>query len=364
MIKDILKFFKRERLYLLLVLLLGAFYAFMTLGPKPQTEHPRAQSSLSGLEQFRAAERKFSDETLSEPAFGNFARKEPLLAAGFGAYTALLGLALTVGFVINFLAVFRPSFREKILPRLPPPSETRVWPFSILFKTVVLFVVWSILISFLMGVVSAIFPVEGADNAYMVLHTFILNVLCVMFMVRFLKQQGSSWRDLGFNVPQGKPFREMMIGWTGYLGVLPIFALVLAVLLFLANLVRYEPPPHPLVNVFIEEEKRLPFLVAFSAFLGAVIGPVFEEVFFRGFCYPILKGKVGKVWAMVISAAFFASIHHTGFVFWPIFVLGLALAYLYESRRSLLAPITLHVTHNTLFISYFFLVKQMISSSA
>ena len=155
-----------------------------------------------------------------------------------------------------------------------------------------------------------------------------------------------------------------MIGWTGYLGVLPIFALVLAVLLFLANLVRYEPPPHPLVNVFIEEEKRLPFLVAFSAFLGAVIGPVFEEVFFRGFCYPILKGKVGKVWAMVISAAFFASIHHTGFVFWPIFVLGLALAYLYESRRSLLAPITLHVTHNTLFISYFFLVKQMISSSA
>ena len=61
-----------------------------------------------------------------------------------------------------------------------------------------------------------------------------------------------------------------------------------------------------------------------------------------------------------LSAAFFASIHHSGFVFWPIFVLGIALAYLYEKRRSLIASITLHVVHNTLFIAYFFLVKQML----
>ncbi|HOW88594.1 MAG TPA: CPBP family intramembrane metalloprotease, partial [Candidatus Omnitrophota bacterium] len=66
-------------------------------------------------------------------------------------------------------------------------------------------------------------------------------------------------------------------------------------------------------------------------------------------------------WGMTLSAAFFAGIHHSGFVFWPVFILGIALAYLYDKRNSLIAPIVLHITHNTLFIAYFFLIKQIIS---
>ena len=63
---------------------------------------------------------------------------------------------------------------------------------------------------------------------------------------------------------------------------------------------------------------------------------------------------------MVLSSVFFAVIHYNQFAFLPIFILGLSLAYLYEKRGSLLAPIALHIIHNTIFIGYFFLAKQIV----
>ncbi|OQA56672.1 MAG: CAAX amino terminal protease self- immunity [Candidatus Omnitrophica bacterium ADurb.Bin277] len=363
MLKEIFFFFKKNRLYLWLLFLIGAFYAFAALGSGSGVQNPAIEPSQA-VQRFKEAERQFTDNTsVRADAFDVFAKKEPRLALLFELFSIFFILAIVAGIVIDILIWVRPGFRKRFLGGTEPPAS-RGWPFSILFKTIILFVAWGIALSFVMGIVEAIFPAPGLANLYMVFHTFLLDILCVLFMVRFVKQQGSSWRELGFNVPGGKKLREVMIGVTGYFGVLPVFVLVLVTLLFAANLFHYEPPPHPLVNVFIEEERRFPFLVVFSVLLGAVIGPIFEEIFFRGFCYPILRGKVGKFWAVVLSSAFFASIHHTGFVFWPIFVLGVALALLYESRRSLVAPITLHIVHNSLFIGYFFLLKQIIGSNA
>ena len=117
------------------------------------------------------------------------------------------------------------------------------------------------------------------------------------------------------------------------------------------------------MEIFLEEEKRAPVLVLYSLFLAGIVGPIVEEIFFRGFFYPILKQKWGIAWAMVITSSAFAFIHQNQFAFWPIFLLGMALAYLYEKRRNIIAPITLHVVHNSLFLAYFFLAKQIILNS-
>jgi membrane protease YdiL (CAAX protease family) len=256
--------------------------------------------------------------------------------------------------------IVRPAWFSGFVRGVAPPQK-QPWPFSILFKTVVLFMTWGIVVSAVSGLIEAVFPKFGSDNFYMILHTALLDALCVFFMVRFLHRQGSGWRELGFQVPDGKVGREIGVGLAAYVGFLPVFFLVLIAVFFFASLMAYEPPPHPLVNVFLEEEKRQPLLVMFSVLLGTVIGPIFEEIFFRGFCYPVLRGRIGKFWAMTASSIFFAATHRSGFAFWPIFVLGMGLAYLYESRKSLISPIVMHITHNTLFILYFFLVKQVIS---
>ncbi|HNX68790.1 MAG TPA: CPBP family intramembrane metalloprotease [Candidatus Omnitrophota bacterium] len=363
MIKEIHAFFKREPRYFWLFLLVLAFYAFLYLGPRPAREgetHAPARKATS----LREAEKKWNGRMDRESAFKEFASREPVLAALFEIMTLLIILGLLAGGVFDVIFLTKPALRAQLTVGTDPPPVPQAWPFSMLFKVVILFVVWGILLSLGMGIVQALSPKWPTDNFFMIFHTLILNLICLYFMVRFLKQAGSHWRDLGFHLPAKGVLREIGLGIAGYMGVLPLFALVVAVLLVVAGIFHYEPPQHPLVSVFLEEEKRAPFLFVVSIFLGAVAGPVLEEVFFRGFCYPILRNKWGKVWAMALSAAFFAGIHYSGFVFWPIFVLGMALAVVYEKRRSLVACIALHVTHNTFFIAYFFLVKHILGENA
>jgi len=104
-------------------------------------------------------------------------------------------------------------------------------------------------------------------------------------------------------------------------------------------------------------------LIVYSLFLAGVMGPVVEEIFFRGFFYRIIREKWGVLWGMIVTSAAFALIHQNQFAFLPIFILGMALAYLYEKRDNFVAPITLHVVHNCLFLGYFFIAKQIISET-
>ena len=356
MLRNTLLFFKTERKYFWLLLGVLLFYTFVFFGPRLREHAPK---HLKQVEKFKEAEKKWNEGIDHEGAFSAFAKRQPLLAGLFGLLTVFFIFAMLAGLIIDFLFLWKPAFRAKWMSSLSPP-EFPSWRFSILFKVVILFFVGGIVLGLLTGILEAIFPGWASANFYMILHTLILNILCLLLMIKFVKQAGGKWQDLGFNFRKTDFFREAGIGVVSYLGVLPLFGVVLAVLLVVAQLAHYEPPPHPLVDVFLTEEKGVPFLVVLSILLGTVIGPIFEEIFFRGFCYPILRNKWGKVWGMVLSAAFFAGIHHSGFVFWPIFILGIALAYVYEKRRSLIASMALHITHNTIFISYFFLVKQIV----
>ncbi|TMR69787.1 CPBP family intramembrane glutamic endopeptidase, partial [Streptococcus pseudopneumoniae] len=139
-----------------------------------------------------------------------------------------------------------------------------------------------------------------------------------------------------------------------------LFFGTLICLILLAEILTYEPEPHPLVGIFLEEEKRSQWLVFYPIFLAAILGPFCEEIFFRGFCYPIFRKKWGVGWGMVLSSLLFALIHYNDFAFLPIFILGMGLAFIYEKRKCLIASITLHVVHNSLFIAYFFTAKQLL----
>lgn len=89
--------------------------------------------------------------------------------------------------------------------------------------------------------------------------------------------------------------------------------------------------------------------------LGAVVAPVAEEVFFRGFLYGGMRNLWGVGWGLVVSSVVFALVHLTPGVLVPIFVIGLVLAYLYERTQSLWPSIVLHALVNALaFIGAYF----------
>ncbi len=88
------------------------------------------------------------------------------------------------------------------------------------------------------------------------------------------------------------------------------------------------------------------FILSFIA--AAIVAPIAEEIFFRGFMYGGLRRRIGVIGAMVVSTLFFTALHLSIDLFVPIFVLGISLAWLYEATGSLYPGILLHATNNAL----------------
>jgi uncharacterized protein len=90
-------------------------------------------------------------------------------------------------------------------------------------------------------------------------------------------------------------------------------------------------------------------LTTYAILAGATfIAPFFEEIYFRGFVFTGLLRELSLVWAMLISAALFAVAHADPGSFIPLFVIGLALAFVRWRSGSTWASISLHVLNNLL----------------
>lgn len=82
--------------------------------------------------------------------------------------------------------------------------------------------------------------------------------------------------------------------------------------------------------------------------LVSMFAPFFEEWLCRGMILRGLLGnKVKPVWAIIISAAFFAFIHLNPWQALPAFLLGCLFGYVYYKTGSLQLTMLMHFTNNT-----------------
>lgn len=79
----------------------------------------------------------------------------------------------------------------------------------------------------------------------------------------------------------------------------------------------------------------------------SVMAPFFEEWLCRGEIMRGLLSRVKPVWAIVISAAFFAIIHLNPWQAIPAFILGCLFGYVYYKTGSLLLTMLMHCANNT-----------------
>jgi len=83
---------------------------------------------------------------------------------------------------------------------------------------------------------------------------------------------------------------------------------------------------------------------------GFTLGPIVEEIFFRGFLYNALKSYVPMAIAGIVQAALFSVVHRYSFLnSLIVFIIGIALVVIYEKRRNLLSPIFVHMLMNSFF---------------
>lgn len=79
---------------------------------------------------------------------------------------------------------------------------------------------------------------------------------------------------------------------------------------------------------------------------AVVIAPIFEELIFRGRLYNLLRHSCSPSVAVVLSALIFAVAHGSVVVGISAFLSGVIFGYFYLLKRSIIAPIILHICNN------------------
>ena len=160
-------------------------------------------------------------------------------------------------------------------------------------------------------------------------------LLLVPVWLLAVRRYGVGWDSLGL-----RSFKWEMIGLGCGLMLLSIaFNFIFGLFLGLFGL-RIQPD---LIPVFAQLSSPWFLLIG-----GAIIAPIVEEIFFRGFVFAGLRPRYGWQWAAVISSALFALIHLTPTAILPIFLLGYIFAYLYHRSNSVWPAILMHSATNAL----------------
>lgn len=151
------------------------------------------------------------------------------------------------------------------------------------------------------------------------------------------------WKSLGF----GKfDLGTMAIGC----GLLISSYMIILVHNWILTALGIETQGDEILRLFEVLESPVWFIV-----VGAVLAPLVEEIFFRGFLFQGFRAKYGWVNALLLSSGIFAAAHLDLASLVPTFVLGCLLAYLYHRSNSVWPGVILHVLVNSfgLLATYF-----------
>ena len=109
-------------------------------------------------------------------------------------------------------------------------------------------------------------------------------------------------------------------------------------------------PPDQEITEEIKEETAAIAIAGYIA-VTCLLAPLAEEVFFRGFLFPLMRSRFGIAAGVIVTGALFSLVHALGSppeALIVLFVLGAGLCLLYLRTGSLLPCIGLHALNNAI----------------
>jgi membrane protease YdiL (CAAX protease family) len=192
----------------------------------------------------------------------------------------------------------------------------------------------------------ALYPQEGIKEIGLKHPMLSIVVQCLTYGMVFIfmvvlsrRNQQGFWKALPWNWPAH---------WGAYLFAGVALSIVLAVFEFV---LRLPVPKNPPMDRFFQTARDAWIVVGF----GTLVAPLMEELFFRGFLYPVLARRLGMYATIFITALGFGMIHfyEYGSSWGPvliIFLVGIVLTTIRALTRSVAACILTHLAYNaTLF---------------
>jgi len=178
----------------------------------------------------------------------------------------------------------------------------------------------------------------------LVLYTLalLLSINLVVVWYFAICKRNAFWATVGFTLPQERSM--LLLPWC-VLVISLFFSGVYTVTVMALGLDFMLPEPIP-----VDALGKGIYKVSSVIIIG-LIGPLTEEVFYRGFLLAALVSPFGTVRAAVIASAIFAVNHGAISILIPVFISGMLLSWLYLKTRSLLPPMLAHAAQNLLALS-------------
>ncbi len=342
-------FLRRERLYILILILVTILSILAMSGPAERAGHK--DRTIAAGASAGVSYKPINDRASVEKAFS----ENKHLALMFMIVTMLTLALFLLGIIIDIylLVSIRAGRRVDIVTYAPGRARWTLWDVA---KVVILYFFFAYMIVITESFLVKAFPAIKGNNFRMILNSSIMDTLVVVLVIYFtVSQYKDKLESLGLTL---KNFiKNVYYGILAYIALIPVMIAIVAVTAVIINLTKYVPHVQPVVGLFLEE-KNAKFLLYTSIF-AAIAGPIIEEIFFRGFMYNAFKKYIGVFWAIIFTGAMFALLHAHMVGFMPILALGILLAYLYERTGSLVSSITVHMIHNISMVVLVFLVKQL-----
>jgi membrane protease YdiL (CAAX protease family) len=300
---------------------------------------------------------------------GYFSRNAVLSASWRTFLTIVLAALLMVLASISGLAGALVFFVMVVKGKLRSAIRTRRLRAAVYAETFAAWLVFFLTLSLAAGFAGARWQVSHLGGSVLVAALSLVAIAWPLF-------RGVTWKqmrdDLGL-ASRFQPLREIVWGVACYVSTFPLMAFALAATGLLLSLSSREaggggsglaPAPmheHPLVSWALGGGviTRIQILV-----FACLITPVVEETAFRGVLYTCLRNLTSpwRVLGSVVcstcgTSLVFAVIHPQGLMGLPSLVaMSIGLCLTREWRGSLLAPISMHATHNGCLMVLLFLL--------
>ena len=183
------------------------------------------------------------------------------------------------------------------------------------------------------------FDDELYAGTFMGLTIAVILLLGVYFIA--LRPKKLSWREVGVKAFAVKDWKIIII----YSMILLAGAVIIMVLTSLAG--------NSWENSKTEAmQQNVTFLTILIAFVSAaVISPIYEEIFYRGFLYRWLRTRVGCIGALLLSSLIFTIIHIPTYNVMPVnFFSGMIFALAYERTHSIWPSVMIHGLTNGIMV--------------
>lgn len=170
--------------------------------------------------------------------------------------------------------------------------------------------------------------------ALALLSEFLAYIPVLLYMVLLLegKYRTRFWEGIRWNWPGKAGFSLVGIG---------------ALMIGFDALGRFLPMPK--TTPFDQFFER-PMDAYLTAAFAVTLGPLMEELFFRGFLYPVIARRLGAFWGVVLTALPFGAMHYSQYRSWSavliIVLVGVVLTTIRAATKSVASSFLAHVGYN------------------